>query len=52
MPRIREYLAADWPAIWPMLHATFLAGDTYTFSPESTEQEIRAAWVEVPADPS
>ncbi len=50
MPRIREYLAADWPAIWPMLHATFLAGDTYTFSPESTEQEIRAAWVEVPAD--
>jgi RimJ/RimL family protein N-acetyltransferase len=33
-----------------MLHATFLAGDTYTFSPQSTEQEIRAAWVEVPAN--
>jgi RimJ/RimL family protein N-acetyltransferase len=50
MPRVREYRATDWPAIWPMLHATFLAGDTYTFSPQSTEQEIRAAWVEVPAN--
>jgi RimJ/RimL family protein N-acetyltransferase len=50
MPYVREYQATDWPGIWPMLHATFLAGDTYTFSPQSTEQEIRAAWVEVPAN--
>ncbi len=50
MPHIREYQAADWPAIWPLLHATFLAADTYTFSPQSTEQEIRRAWIEVPAN--
>jgi ribosomal protein S18 acetylase RimI-like enzyme len=50
MRHIREYQATDWPAIWPMLQATFLAGDTYTFSPQSTEREIRVAWVEVPAN--
>jgi RimJ/RimL family protein N-acetyltransferase len=49
MHLIREYQASDWLSIWPMLHATFLAGDTYPFSPQSTEGEIHAAWVEVPA---
>jgi ribosomal protein S18 acetylase RimI-like enzyme len=49
MPHIREYQVSDWPATWAILHATFLAGDTYTFPPESTEEEIRRAWVEVPA---
>jgi RimJ/RimL family protein N-acetyltransferase len=46
---IREYQAADWQTIWPLLHATFLAGDTYTFSPRSTASEIHRAWIEVPA---
>lgn len=46
---IRRYQASDWSAIWPLLHSTFVAGDTYTFSPESTETEIHRAWVEVPA---
>jgi len=32
-----------------MLQETIRAGDTYTFSPNSTEQEIRTAWVEAPA---
>ena len=49
MIQIRRYQASDWPAIWPILHATFLAGDTYSFAPESTETEIHAAWVEAPA---
>jgi ribosomal protein S18 acetylase RimI-like enzyme len=49
MPHVREYQASDWLAIWPTLHATFLAGDTYAFSPQSTEEEIYRAWVEVPA---
>jgi GNAT superfamily N-acetyltransferase len=32
-----------------MLRATFLAGDTYTFSPQSTGEEIHKVWIEVPA---
>ncbi|WP_411878744.1 N-acetyltransferase family protein [Polaromonas sp. YR568] len=39
---------ADWPAVWPLLRTTFEAGDTYAFSPNSTEAEIHAAWMEVP----
>jgi len=46
---IREYRESDWPSTWPILEQTVRAGDTYTFSPQSTEKEIRNAWVEVPA---
>lgn len=49
MSQVREYQASDWLAVWPMLHAMFLAGDTYTFSPQSTEEEIDKVWIEVPA---
>jgi ribosomal protein S18 acetylase RimI-like enzyme len=49
MHLIRKYQESDWPMIWPILHATFSAGDTYTFSPDSTEAEIHNAWVEAPA---
>lgn len=46
---IRPFQAADWPTLWPILQATFVAGDTYTFSPQSTEAEIYKAWIEYPA---
>jgi ribosomal protein S18 acetylase RimI-like enzyme len=46
---IRPYSEADWKALWPMLKATIQAGDTYVFAPDSTEQQIHHAWVEVPA---
>ena len=49
MIKIRPFLAADWPALWPILQTTFAAGDTYTFSPQSTEAEIHKAWIELPA---
>lgn len=49
MPAIRKYQFADWPSLWPILHATFAAGDTYSFSPQSTEAEIHKAWIETPA---
>jgi ribosomal protein S18 acetylase RimI-like enzyme len=49
MTFIRRYREADWPVVWPLLHATFASGDTYAFSPESSEAEIHEAWVEVPA---
>jgi ribosomal protein S18 acetylase RimI-like enzyme len=47
--QIREYRESDWRDVWPMLQETFRAGDTYTFPPDSTEAEIRHAWLEVPA---
>lgn len=48
MNSIRPCQPADWPLIWPMLHETFRAGDTYAFAPQSTEAEIHRAWVEAP----
>jgi ribosomal protein S18 acetylase RimI-like enzyme len=49
MLTIRRYRETDWPSIWLLLHTTFEAGDTYAFSPQSTEAEIHQAWVEVPS---
>jgi RimJ/RimL family protein N-acetyltransferase len=46
---IREFGDADWPEVWELLRATFAAGDTYTFAPDSTEDEIRKAWIDLPA---
>ncbi len=48
MTLIRSYHPTDWPAVWPLLRATFEAGDTYAYSPESTEAEIHRAWVALP----
>ena len=46
---IREFRDADWPEVRELLRATFAAGDTYTFAPDSTEDEIRKAWIDAPA---
>jgi ribosomal protein S18 acetylase RimI-like enzyme len=48
MIKIRPFLSTDWTSLWPILQTTFAAGDTYTFSPQSTEAEIHKAWVELP----
>jgi ribosomal protein S18 acetylase RimI-like enzyme len=49
MTTIRRFEEKDWSTLWPMLRTTFEAGDTYAFSPASTEDEIHRAWIEVPA---
>lgn len=49
MHHIRLYQESDWSAVWPILQTTFAAGDTYTFSPNSTEDEIHKAWIDAPA---
>ncbi len=49
MVSIRSYQPSDWPVLWPLLHATFEAGDTYAFSPNSSEAEIHRAWIDAPA---
>lgn len=45
---IRPFEQSDWPTLWPILRATFAKGDTYTFSPNATEQQISDAWVKAP----
>jgi ribosomal protein S18 acetylase RimI-like enzyme len=49
MLTIRTYTESDWPTLWPILQTTFEAGDTYTFSPQSTEADIHKAWIALPA---
>jgi ribosomal protein S18 acetylase RimI-like enzyme len=48
MTQIRPFTDSDWPSLWPILQTTFATGDTYTFSPHSTEAEIHKAWIELP----
>ena len=44
---IHEYRATDWPSIWPILEAIVRRGDSYAFSPDMPETEMRHIWVEV-----
>lgn len=46
---IRPFRESDWPELWPILHATFAKGDTYTFAPDATETDILRAWAQLPA---
>jgi ribosomal protein S18 acetylase RimI-like enzyme len=45
---IREYQASDWPALWPILNKAIAAGDTFAWDPNSTEAEVREAWIDAP----
>jgi ribosomal protein S18 acetylase RimI-like enzyme len=48
MIEIRAFRETDWAAVWPILQCTFSAGDTYAFDPQSSEDDVRRAWIEVP----
>ena len=48
MTEIREFAADDWGAVWSILEPVFRAGETYVFSPDITESEARAAWLDLP----
>ena len=48
MLSIRPFRAPDWPEVWAMLHATFAAGETYSFAPDIGEAEARNAWIDLP----
>jgi ribosomal protein S18 acetylase RimI-like enzyme len=45
---VRSFHEADWPVLWSMLQSTFSAGDTYAFDPNSSEADIRRAWIDIP----
>jgi ribosomal protein S18 acetylase RimI-like enzyme len=48
MVTIRTFESEDWPDLWPILKTTFELGDTYAYSPDSTESQIQHAWIEAP----
>ena len=48
-PQIRPFQQADWPAVQAVLQITFAAGETYAFSRDCSESEMRAAWIDAPA---
>ncbi|MCW5250320.1 GNAT family N-acetyltransferase [Streptomyces sp. SHP 1-2] len=41
---IREATPGDWPRIWPVWHRVVAAGDTYTWDPDTSEEEARSLW--------
>lgn len=48
MTAIRPFRDPDWPEVWAMLHATFAAGETYSFAPDIGEAEARKVWIDLP----
>ncbi|MGW0188784.1 N-acetyltransferase family protein [Streptomyces sp. NPDC003362] len=42
---IREATADDWPRIWPFWHRIVAAADTYSWDPETGEEDARALWM-------
>jgi ribosomal protein S18 acetylase RimI-like enzyme len=48
MIEIRHFRDTDWVDVWPILRNTFSAGDTYAFDPQSSEDDIRHAWIALP----
>lgn len=49
MINIRPIEEADWAAAWKIIEPVFRAGETYAFSPDITEREARAVWLESPS---
>jgi ribosomal protein S18 acetylase RimI-like enzyme len=44
MLEIRKATEEDKPAVWQIVKAVIAGGDTYTFAPDSTEEEMMAFW--------
>ena len=45
---IRDAVPTDWPRIWPFWHRIAVAGDTYSWAPETTSDQARTLWLEPP----
>ncbi|MEU2927988.1 GNAT family N-acetyltransferase [Streptomyces sp. NPDC007251] len=42
---IRQAVADDWPRIWPFWHRIVAAAETYTWDPDTSEDDARALWM-------
>ena len=45
---IRNATIDDWPDIWPFLHGIVAAGDTFSWAPDTSEEQARAMWLKQP----
>jgi len=45
---IRPFQESDWTAVWQILSPILKEGETYTFSPNSTEKEAYTFWITLP----
>jgi ribosomal protein S18 acetylase RimI-like enzyme len=43
---IRRATEADWPSMWPIWNQVVVAGDTYTYEPDTTFEVARQGWLE------
>lgn len=46
---IRHYVPSDWPAVWKSIEPVFSQGETYAYSPTTSENEAHQIWIERPA---
>jgi L-amino acid N-acyltransferase YncA len=46
--RIREFEAADWPQVWPIIRSVVRSSETFPYDPALTEADARAIWIESP----
>ncbi|MEO3768774.1 GNAT family N-acetyltransferase [Micromonospora sp. B9E7] len=44
--RIREFEAADWSQVWPIIREVIQAQETFTYDPAMTAAQSYAIWVE------
>lgn len=42
---IRRYRDGDWAGLWRVWHEVAVAGDTYEYPPDSTEEDARGYWL-------
>ena len=45
---VREATEQDWPGIWRIFHAVVAQGDTYAYAPDTSEDEAKRLWMELP----
>lgn len=43
---IREFTAADWPEVWPILREIVRAQQTFAYDPDLTAEEAYGTWIE------
>ena len=46
--KIREATEQDFDAIWPIFSEVVSAGDTYTYSPDTTKDQAKDIWMSAP----
>jgi L-amino acid N-acyltransferase YncA len=44
--RIRAFVEADWPQVWPIVREVVRAADTFAYDPAMTAEEAHATWIE------